>query len=285
VSGPTDSGAADDATTPRARLLELGSGRPTIEVLEAGKGAPLLFLHGAGGIPIWEGVLPLLARDYHVYAPLLPGFGRSTGLDCLEDQFDLFLHGFDVIEALGIERPYVVGESMGGWLAAEMAALRPHAVGRLALAAPLGLWRDELPVEDLFGHMVHEMVPLLFYDQNAVPAQRMLALTQLFSDKDDRSEEQIETLIDLARGFRTAAKFLFPIPENGMEHRLWRITAPTLVLWGKEDRFIDRSYADIFAEKVPHSRVTLIPDAGHLVGLERPDPYAEAVLAWGRGEP
>ena len=271
------------ADTPRSRLLELGAGRPTIEVLEAGSGAPLVFLHGAGGVPLWEGVLPLLAREYHVYAPLLPGFGRSTGLDCLEDQFDLFLHGFDVIEALGVERPYLVGESLGGWLACEMAALRPAAVGRLAVAAPIGLWRDELPVADLFGHMVHEMVPLLFHDTEGPAAQRMLALTQLFSDKDDRSEEQIEMLIDLARGFRTAAKFLFPIPENGMEHRLWRITAPTLVLWGTEDRFIDRSYADILTERIPRSRVTLIPDAGHLVGLERPEPYADAVLRFGNG--
>jgi pimeloyl-ACP methyl ester carboxylesterase len=111
----------------------------------------------------------------------------------------------------------------------------------------------------------------------------MLALTQLFSDKDDHSEEQIETLIDLARGLRTAAKFLFPIPENGMERRLWRITAPTLVLWGEEDRFIDRCYAIIFAEKIRDAHVTIIPDAGHLLGLERPDPYADAVLSWGRG--
>lgn len=271
-------------TTPRVRLLDLGRDRPRIEVFDAGDGAPLVFLHGAGGVPAWEGVLPLLAREYHVYAPLLPGFGRSTGLDCLDDQFDLFLHGFDVIDALGVERPYLVGDSLGGWMAAEMAALRPQSVGRLALAAPIGLWRDEFPVADLFGHMVHEMVPLLFHDQNAPAAQRMLALTQLFSDKDDRSEEQIELLIALARGFRTAAKFLFPIPESGLERRLWRIAAPTLVVWGEEDRFIAPSYADIFAEKIREARVTTIPDAGHLVGLERPEPYADAVLAWGRGE-
>src|SRR5436190_1306623 len=128
-------------SAPRSRMLDLGEGRPKIEVLEAGDGEPLLFLHGAGGIAAWEGVLPLLSERFHVQAPLLPGFGRSDGLDYLEDQFDLFLHGFDVIEALGLERPYVVGESMGGWLAAEMAALRPKEIGRLALAAPVGLWR------------------------------------------------------------------------------------------------------------------------------------------------
>src|SRR5262245_64735442 len=139
--------------TPSSRLLELGANRPAIEVLEAGSGQPLLFLHGAGGVPAWDGVLPHLSRAFHVYAPLLPGFGRSTGLDYLEDQWDLFLHQFDVLDALHIERPYVVGESMGAWIAAEMAALRPSDVDRLALAAPLGLWRDEAPVVDIFGHM------------------------------------------------------------------------------------------------------------------------------------
>ncbi len=268
--------------TARSRLVHLGSERPTIEVLEAGDGAPLVFLHSAGGVPLWEGVLPLLAAHYHVYAPLLPGFGRSTGLECLDDQFDLFLHTFDVVDALGIERPYVVGESLGGWIAAEMAALRPRDVGRLALVAPIGLWRDTSPVEDLFGHMVHEMVPLLFHDPTVPAAQRMLELTQLYSDKDDRSDDQIEQLIALARGFRTAAKFLFPIPEHGLERRLWRIQAPTLVLWGEGDRFIDPCYADIFGKKVAGARVEMIPNAGHLIGLERPQPYAEAVLAWGR---
>src|SRR6185295_4724875 len=162
VAGRGQASAAPSASAdvPTSRILDLGPERPRIEVLEAGEGAPLLFLHGAAGIPFWEGALPFLAREYHVYAPLLPGFGQSTGVDFLEDQLDLFLHGFDVLDALGVERPYVVGESMGGWMAAEMAALRPKEIGRLALAAPIGLWRDEAPLPDLFGHMAHELVPL-----------------------------------------------------------------------------------------------------------------------------
>jgi pimeloyl-ACP methyl ester carboxylesterase len=268
--------------TPRSTVLDLGAGRPSVQVLEAGEGSPLLFLHGAGGIASWEGVLPLLAGKYHVYAPLLPGFGQSTGLECLDDQFDLFLHGFDVIDALELERPYVVGESLGGWMAAEMAALRPKEVGRLALTAPVGLWRDEAPVVDLFGSMAHELAPYLFHDMTCAAAQQMLGLTQLFSNKDDRTQEQIETLIGMSRGFRTVAKFLFPIPESGLEHRLWRIKAPTLIVWGEQDRFISPMYSDIFREKIAGSEVVKIANAGHLIGLERPEPYAEALIRWGR---
>ena len=268
--------------TVTSRILELGSGRPTVEVLEAGEGAPLLFLHGAGGVPVWEGALPLLSREYHVYAPLLPGYGQSTGLDYLEDHWDVFLHGFDVMEALDLDRPFVVGESMGGWIAAEMAALRPKEIGRLALAAPIGLWRDAAPVADMFGLMTHELVPYLFHDQNCDAAQRMLGVQALFSEKDDRTQEQVEFLITMARGFRTAAKFLFPIPEHGLEKRLPRITAPTLLLWGKSDRFIPPLYARIFAERIPNARLEMIDGAGHLIGLERPGPYADAIVRWGR---
>jgi pimeloyl-ACP methyl ester carboxylesterase len=267
---------------PRSRTVALGGDRPVVEVLEAGEGAPLLFLHGAGGIPLWEGVLPLLAREYRVHAPLLPGFGKSTGLDHLDDQWDLFLHGFDVIEALGLERPYVVGESMGGWMAAEMAALRPKEVGRLALAAPIGLWRDEAPVPDMFGMMTHELVPYLFHDQHCPAAERMLGVSALFSEKDDRTQEQVEFLITLARGFRTAAKFLFPIPEQGLEKRLPRIKAPTLIVWGTGDRFVQPLYAHVFAARIPQARLEMIENAGHLIGIERPEPFAAAILRWGR---
>lgn len=267
-------------TTPSSRLLKLGSGRPSIEVLEAGDGEPLLFLHGAGGIAAWEGGLALLAEKFHVHAPLLPGFGRSDGLDYLEDQFDLFFHGFDVIEALGLERPYIVGESLGGWMAAEMAALRPKEIGRLALAAPVGLWRDESPVVDMFGMTITELVPFLFHDQNCLAAQRLLAVTQLFGDRDDRSDEQVEILLAMSRGFRTAAKFLFPIPERGLERRLSRITAPTLIVWGEQDRFISQSYAEIFRSNIRGAEVVKIPNSGHLIGLESPEAYASALIGF-----
>jgi len=255
-------------SAPRSRVIPLGAGRPTVEVLDAGDGTPLLFLHGAGGIPAWDGALPLLAREYHVYAPLLPGFRQSTGLEQLDDQLDLVLHCFDVMEALDLQRPYVLGESMGGWMAAEMAALRPRDIGRLALAAPIGLWRDEAPVADMFGMMPHELVPYLFHDQSCPAAQGLHAVTTLFSEKDDRTQDQVEFLISLVRGFRTAAKFLFPIPEHGLEKRLSRIKAPTLVVWGTEDRFVAPLYARIFGEKIPGARVHMIENAGHVVGLD-----------------
>jgi pimeloyl-ACP methyl ester carboxylesterase len=170
---------------------------------------------------------------------------------------------------------------MGGWMAAEMAALRPREIGRLALAAPVGLWRDEAPLPDMFGMMVHELVPYLFHDQTCPAAAQLLAMTELFGARDDRTDEQVELLISLVRGFRTAAKFLFPIPEHGLERRLWRIAAPTLVVWGAEDRLAAPLYGRLFVEKIPNARLQLIEKAGHLLALERPEPVAEAVARFG----
>ena len=100
------------------------------------------------------------------------------------------------------------------------------------------------------------------------------------SDRDDRTEEEIEVLIGVTRGFRTAAKFLYPVPDTGIERRLFRIVAPTLILWGAGDRLIDPSYAEVFRERIPGSEVVKITDAGHLIGAEQPEAYAKELLRW-----
>src|SRR5581483_2298646 len=96
------------------------------QVLEAGQGAPLLYLHGAGGLLPQEPLLEKLAETYHVYAPVWPGYGAEPGEDLIEDMLDFALHGWDVADALGLERPHLVGHSMGGMIAAEMAVLSPR---------------------------------------------------------------------------------------------------------------------------------------------------------------
>jgi pimeloyl-ACP methyl ester carboxylesterase len=109
----------------------------------------------------------------------------------------------------------------------------------------------------------------------------MLGVSAWFSTKDDRTQEQVEFLLTLARGFRTAAKFLFPIPERGLERRLWRITAPTLIVWGTKDRLVDPMYGRLFAERIRGARLETVPDVGHALGVERPERYADAVVRFG----
>jgi pimeloyl-ACP methyl ester carboxylesterase len=138
-----------------------------LRVREAGAGAPLLFLHGAGGLLPEEPLLTKLAERFQVFAPTWPGFGAEPGEDLLEDMLDFTLHGLDVVEALGLERPYLVGHSMGGMIAAEMACVANASFGKLALLAPVGLWLDAHPIPDLFATTPWELPPLLFADPAA----------------------------------------------------------------------------------------------------------------------
>ena len=117
--------------TGRSFLLDVAGGRRKVRVFEAGEGPPLVFLHGADGLAEESPFFAALARRWHVFAPLLPGYGDSEGGDTLPDMLAITLYSFDVIEALRLTRPYLVGHSMGGVIAAEMAAVAPHDVKRL----------------------------------------------------------------------------------------------------------------------------------------------------------
>ncbi len=121
-----------------------------VRYYESGQGQPLVFLHGAGGLDLDQGFLGALAEKFHVYAPLMPGYGDSEECAELRDMLDFTLHTWDVVAALGLKNPTLVGFSMGGMIASEMAAVAPGDVSRLALIAPAGLWLDEHPIPDIF---------------------------------------------------------------------------------------------------------------------------------------
>src|SRR5262245_60508926 len=134
----------------KTRTVETKRGA-RVRVLEDGGGQPLVFFHGAGGLFAENPFLDRLAKHYHVCAPELPGYGESTGEEELHDMLDFALHGWDVIEALGVNRPHVIGHSMGGMIAAEMACVAPNDLAKLVLVAPAGLWIPEHPIPDLFA--------------------------------------------------------------------------------------------------------------------------------------
>ena len=151
--------------TARSFLLDVAGGRRRIRVLEAGDGASLVFLHGAGGLVEESPFLAMLARRWHVFAPLLPGYGDSEGGETLPDMLAITLHSFDVIEALDLSRPTLVGHSMGGMIAAEMAAVNPYGLRSLVLVCAAGLWLDEHPVPDIFSMLPFELAQVLFAEK------------------------------------------------------------------------------------------------------------------------
>jgi pimeloyl-ACP methyl ester carboxylesterase len=260
--------SAPTATNVDERAIELRNGTMTTRVLVGGQGDPLVYIHGAGGL-MWDPFVEALARDHTVYAPEHPGSGQSTGLEELRDIWDLVLYYNDLLDALELPSAKVVGHSFGGMVAAELAANNPERVTKLVLIAPIGLWRDDAPIPDLAATPADKMAGLVLADPNS-PLAAFLA-----PPVDDP-----EALFQAAMRMASIFHFIWPIPDKGLDRRIHRVQAPTLLVWGKQDGLVPPVYADEFASKLRQSEIALIDGAGHLPQLEQPDAVRERVLAF-----
>jgi pimeloyl-ACP methyl ester carboxylesterase len=249
--------------------VELRGGRAQV-VFRAGEGAPLVWLHAADGLDDGHPLLRELARRHSVVAPLAPGFADLDELDEVGDIHELAMHYDDVFDALGLEEATVVGHSFGGMIAAELAAHYPRRVRRLVLISPVGLWRDDEPVTDIFAVPLPELPRVLYADPAFLPPP----------PGDGEGAPDVEVLVTLARGMTSVAKFIWPIPDRGLRRRLQRIEARTLVIFGVEDALVPASYADDFVAGIADASVVLVDGAGHMVPVERPQEVLEAIDAF-----
>ncbi|BCJ88299.1 alpha/beta fold hydrolase [Effusibacillus dendaii] len=238
----------------------------TFGVKIAGQGEPLVFLHGAGGLT-WDPFLDELSNHYTVYAPHLPGTATSTGLENITNLWDLILCYYDLFDKLGLESANVVGHSLGGMIASELAATDQSRVSRLITIAPAGLFMADHPIPDIFAMLPEEMVPLVVADPSS-PAAEMLRYVP------EDLDERLELMIHQIQNMQAAAKFLWPIPDKGLKSRIHRIKSPTLIIWGREDRLIPLVYAEEFHNRIQGSELKIIDNASHLVTLEQ---TAEAI--------
>ena len=242
-----------------------------VRYLEGGSGPDLVFLHGAAGVTAEDPFVNALAARFHVYAPLVPGYGDSEECPEIRDMLDFTQHSWDVVEALGLKDPILVGHSMGGMIAAEMAASQPDDLSRLALIGPPGLWNDDHPIADIFSVMPYEMPALLFHDAEA--GARILTAGRNVEDPNF-----LQTyLVTNARQLGMAGRILFPIPERGLAQRLYRIKARTMVVWGDSDRMVPPFYAHGFKKGIKGAELVSIPEAGHMVILEKTAAVVEAI--------
>ena len=232
----------------------------------------VVFLHPAIGAIGDEAFLEALAaRGYRVVAPEWPGYGSSTGEELLEDMLDFALHGWDVVNSLGLSEVVLVGHSMGGMIAAEMAALCPERLRALVLVSPNGLWDDDRPIVDLFSLLPFQFAEVLFADPAAGAA--LLTGGVNFNDMDALTD----FFLGNARRLGTAGKILFPIPNRRVSKRLYRVTTPALIAWGSNDRYMDPTYAEAWRSLLGNARVLSLDAAGHMVPFERPEELAEAI--------
>lgn len=248
---------------PAIERRALRSGQFEVPVRWAGAGRPVVYLHdalGPGGE--WEsgGPLARLAEEYLVLAPSHPGFEDATGLEQLEDVLDLTLYYLDFLDELLLDSPYLIGHGFGGLIAAEMAALAPRRIAKLVLIAPYGLRLEHAPIADIFAMAADDL------------ARAVGPLVGPESTDDPDSE------LRRAQHLAATERFLRPGPDRGLRKRLYRLVAPTLLVWGERDPIIPPIYGEAFREQLAYARLVTLPEAGHAAHLEQPKAFARAVL-------
>lgn len=265
-------GAASGAGVSEVRERTVRVLGEAVRVLEKGEGTALGVLATFGGLTGFTPFLDRLAERRRVVVPSLPGFpGGGVAFRRLDDLADWVAATLDLLEAAGLEGADLLGHGVGGLLAAEAAAFARAALRRLVLVAPLGLFDEGEPVADVFAKRASEIPPLF----SAHPERYSAALAR------PEGEDEAEWQIVQVRAAEAAARLLWPTGDRGLAKRLHRITAPTLLLWGAEDRIVPPSYAKRFAAGIAGpTEVRAIPGAGHRVDLDAPEPAADAVLGF-----
>lgn len=234
----------------------------TVSLLDSGRGAPLVFLHGSAGRP---GLAPFfleMATDHRVLVPEHPGYGRSTRIPWVRDITDLALYYRHLLrDVLGLDAVTLVGHNVGGWLAVEMSIWFPELVSRLVLLDAHGLRLARSPSLDLFTVPGAQLQVAGWADPERAPEPRPPA-----------------DLVGIRNKAMTAQLAWNPrLHGPRLAERLRWITAPTLVVWGEADRVVPVQHADAYTESIPGAERTLIPDAGHYPHLEQPTAVAAAI--------
>jgi pimeloyl-ACP methyl ester carboxylesterase len=259
-------------SAPAARTVAVWQGRLSLRVLVAGSGPALVYFHGPWGLA-WDPFLDALAARFTVHAPEHPGTtpGAPDAIHAVDTLWDLVLCYDEMLEGLGLTTALLAGHSFGAMVACEVAALRPARVPRLALLAPLGLWRDDAPVVNWMLQSLPDQARAVFRDPGSAAARALLGIP-------DDPEEAALTRTRLTWALGATGKFIWPIPDKGLKKRLHRLAAtPALLVWGDGDRLVPRVYADEFARRLPRARLEVVANAGHAPQAEQPEVTARLV--------
>jgi pimeloyl-ACP methyl ester carboxylesterase len=245
-----------------------------IELFDGGSGASVLFLHSGQGVTAGDPFLALLAQRRRVIAPSHPGFGRSSLPDWVDSVDDIAHIYLELMDKLSLDKVDVIGCSIGGWIAAEIASKVPERIKRLVMVGPVGVkvgTPDKLDIPDVFAMPQDRFARLIFHD----PDKFRPDLTAM-------PDEAVATMV---RNRETLALIAWePYMHNPkLRHRLHRVAAPALFVRGESDGLVSAQYLKGYAALLPNARIETIAQAGHAPQLEQPQALLDRTLAFLNG--
>ena len=249
-------------------FLEVGNAK--IQLFKAGSGDPLLILHGAGGN---RGVLKYaqaLADRFTVYLPTHPGFGKSERPAWIETIADLASFYTWLQEIHGLEGVRTIGFSMGGWLAAEIAATCRHAFSKLMLVDPVGIKPLTSEITDIFIISPSQVAELTFHDPRQAPEYNQIYVETPPPEQTNIAERDREMAVRICwRPY---------MHDPRLPHLLQRVSIPTSIVWGKQDRIVPLECAELYHQAIKGSDLKVIDNCGHSPQIEKPDEFVRIAL-------
>jgi pimeloyl-ACP methyl ester carboxylesterase len=245
------------------------AGRPTA-IMHGGDGPPFVYLHSTLGeserwLPFYAG----WARNFTVYVPTHPGFGKSGGFDQMDRIEDMAFHYVELLDALGLEEVYLGGVSLGGWIAAEFAVRWPERVKKLWISGAPGFYVDQQPLPDLFRHLgdVEKMREFLFYEPHGYMADLILG-----------GEPDEQKMMSAYQNMTVLARMVWERPyDPKLGARLRRVRCPTLLIWGANDCLVPPAYGEAYRKYLPQAEWKLIPQCGHVPMFEKEAEFVQAI--------
>lgn len=256
-------------SAPASRTVDVAG--HACRVWDKGSGSTVGYLAGFGGLPAWTPFLDRLSERHRVIVPSLPGQPGAPAFRNLDSHLDWLVATQELLAAAGLAGADLIGVSVGGALAADVAAVWPDMVRRLVLVAPFGMFDPADPVTDVWAQRPGT-APGVLCDDPAI-------YTQLWERPE--GEDPTEWEIITTRAMEAAARLLWPVGDTRLARRLHRVRQDTLLLWGENDRVVPLSYARRFADAIAGTAtIETIAGAGHLADLDQPDAVADRVTAF-----
>ena len=237
------------------------TGDTSVRSRRDGKGERVLFLHGAGGWPAWGSFMESLAGKHDVLMPEHPGFGLSDNPPWIRNVGDVAMYYLDFLDALDGPPVHLIGHSLGGWIALEMAAKDDSFLSHLVLVDPYGVkigGPTDRDIEDVWTIHPAKATALKWFDPE--------------KGKRDFAAMSEEALTVIARNSESFARLCWdPCLHNPkLKHRLHRVHVPTLFVWGENDGIVTPDYGRAFSAMVPGAEFAVVGSAGHYPHLEQP---------------